>query len=298
MLLAVAALLRAAGADRALPLAPLMAVTPYLALAAAAAAALAAALRRPAAAVAALAVTGAFAALLVPRALSGGQAPAPPGGLEVTVMTVNLHLGRADATSIVDVVRDEGVDLLAVQELTPQAIRRLRAAGLDSRLPARLTPMRDDTSGLYTRGSLLAAGVNRKERSVTASVQIAGSRLTVTSVHPVPPTTPGSQERWRDVLRALPSASDQGAPRLILGDLNGTLDHAELRRLVDRGYNDAADVTGQGLRPTWFAMPMPPLTLDHVLVDERVHVRSVTLEKVPETDHRALIARLIIPRDA
>src|SRR4051794_34028412 len=103
-LLGVAALLRLAGADRVLPVAPLMAVTPYLALASLAAIAFAAALRRADAVAGAAIVFVAFAAVLVPRAVPGGQGEEPPGGRALTVMTVNLHLGRADPETIVELV--------------------------------------------------------------------------------------------------------------------------------------------------------------------------------------------------
>jgi endonuclease/exonuclease/phosphatase family metal-dependent hydrolase len=85
------------------------------------------------------------------------------------------------------------------------------------------------------------------------------------------------------------------APRLLLGDFNATLDHAALRRLIGSGYRDAADAVGAGLRPTWPADVVPVVTLDHVLVDSRIGVRSVTVHAVPGTDHRAVVAVLAIP---
>ena len=46
--------------------------------------------------------------------------------------------------------------------------------------------------------------------------------------------------RWRGDLRALPPATPDGPLRILAGDFNATLDHAELRRLLDTGYEDAA----------------------------------------------------------
>ena len=90
-------------------------------------------------------------------------------------------------------------------------------------------------------------------------------------------------------------ATAGGAPRLLLGDFNATLDHPALRRLIGSGYRDAADTVGAGLRPTWPADAVPLVTLDHVLVDSRIGVRSVTVHAVPDTDHRAVVAVLAIP---
>jgi hypothetical protein len=37
------------------------------------------------------------------------------------------------------------------------------------------------------------------------------------------------------------------------------------------------------------------VTFDHVLVDERIGVREVTVHAVPDTDHCAVIAVLTLP---
>ncbi len=88
--------------------------------------------------------------------------------------------------------------------------------------------------------------------------------------------------------------------RILAGDFNATLDHPELRAVIERGYTDAADAAGAGLRPTWPAPPRNrralPLTIDHVLVDRRVRVERVTVVRIPHSDHRAVIAELRLPR--
>jgi len=56
---------------------------------------------------------------------------------------------------------------------------------------------------------------------------------------------------------------------------------------------------GQGFVWTWPARRRTralPLTIDHVLVDERVKVEKVTVVRVPGSDHRAMIAVLRLPR--
>ena len=71
-------------------------------------------------------------------------------------------------------------------------------------------------------------------------------------------------------LRALPPATPDGRLRILAGDFNATLDHAELRRILDTGYQDAAAQVGAGLHGTWprdRAFP-PPVTIDHVLADD------------------------------
>ena len=40
---------------------------------------------------------------------------------------------------------------------------------------------------------------------------------------------------------------------------------------------------------------MPPVTLDHVLVDRRIGVRDVHVRAVSGSDHRAVLATVTLP---
>jgi endonuclease/exonuclease/phosphatase family metal-dependent hydrolase len=124
-----------------------------------------------------------------------------------------------------------------------------------------------------------------------------GHAVTVESVHPPPPVSragPG----WAEALRAQTPASEPGL-RVLAGDFNSTLDHVELRRLVNTGYRDAAATVGAGLVPTWpyygpRASVTPKVTIDHILVNGSIRVDGFTAVTVPRTDHRAIIAALYI----
>jgi endonuclease/exonuclease/phosphatase (EEP) superfamily protein YafD len=114
---------------------------------------------------------------------------------------------------------------------------------------------------------------------------------------PVTPPFRGRVGAWRDDLRSLPGAG-RGPVRILAGDFNATLDHAELRRLLDTGYEDAADEVGAGLRATWprrWRFPHP-VAIDHVLADRRCGVRAFSVHAIPGTDHRAVFAELVLPR--
>lgn len=215
-------------------------------------------------------------------------------------MTANLHFGEADPDSVVSLVREADVDLLTLQEVAPMAVRELRRAGLDRVLDEAvvLTTPGAGGGGIYARAPLTGTGnVGRAEgfRMPGAVLRVSGTPFTVVSVHPVPPTDAKSALRWRDALRALPTTGEGAELGLLLGDFNATLDHSELRRVLDRGYVDAADVTGTGLVPTWSRGLSPPLTLDHLLVDERIHVADSEVRALPGSDHRAVIAGLLVP---
>jgi endonuclease/exonuclease/phosphatase (EEP) superfamily protein YafD len=122
----------------------------------------------------------------------------------------------------------------------------------------------------------------------------------IKAVHPAPPVNAIAAPYWQDALAALPSSDGRGDVQILAGDFNATLDHPELRGLLDRGYTDAADAVGKGFVWTWPARRRTralPLTIDHVLVDERVKVEKVEVVRVPRSDHRAVIATLRLPRE-
>ena len=118
-------------------------------------------------------------------------------------------------------------------------------------------------------------------------------------MHTHPPVhSPRQVRRWEEDLTLLPAPAD-GVLRVLAGDFNATWDHAAFGRLLRRGWVDAARATGQAWRATWQPVhaPQPRLTLDHVLVDPRIGVRALRVVRVPGSDHRALVAELLVPLD-
>jgi endonuclease/exonuclease/phosphatase family metal-dependent hydrolase len=197
------------------------------------------------------------------------------------------------------------VDLLAVQEFTPAAARRLDAAGLATLLPYRvLYPVPGvEGSGIYSRYPLRDDGLRTQPSGFTqarATVSVPGAPdVAVESAHPCAPSSPAAAACWRADLIGEPPAGPDGPARILIGDFNSTLDHAELRKLIATGYRDAADARGAGLSPTWpfdGRQLVPPVTIDHVLADRRVAVTRYAVFGVPGSDHRAVFAELVIPR--
>jgi endonuclease/exonuclease/phosphatase (EEP) superfamily protein YafD len=264
---------------------------------------LALALRRWWAAGAAGLAVLALAGVVVPRALSD-DAPAATGPA-LRVLTANLLAGAGDPASLVTLVREHRVDVLAVQEFTPGAQAALDRLGLAELLPYRqLNPEVGTTgSGLYSRLPLRDGGVRRNEGGFTqayATVTVpAAPALLVESAHPMSPYAMSTLPDWWTDLGAQPAATpDDGALRILAGDFNATLDHVALRRLLATGYVDAAASAGAGLIGTWGPYdgdPIPPVTIDHVLVDRRIAVRDVSVHPLPGGDHRPVLAELTLP---
>lgn len=265
----------------------LLAFTPYVALTAIVPVVVALVLRRRAIALAALVAGIALVASVVPRATGD---PATPGGRPVlTVMSVNVLRGHADPHAVMRLVEEHDVDVLALEESRAAFVARLDGFGAAGRLPYRNAAPLDEAL-------LSAVPLRPTGWPAEADVRVGSRVIRLRTVHPRPPVTAAGWRDWKDELAALPPSGPGPIRHVLAGDFNATLDHPELRDVIDRGYVDAADATGAGLRPTWPAgRRLPPeITIDHVLVDERLAVASFGVHPVPRTDHRAVIARIVV----
>lgn len=302
--IALWAAVRLLGLDRG-PLVQALAFTPYVAGFSVLPLALALALRRwwPAAVAALTAV--ALLGVVAPRTLASPQPAA--AGPTVRLLTANLLAGTGDARTLVEQVRRHGVDVLTVQEFTPEARAALDQAGLDRLLPHRqLNPeIGTPGSGLYSRWPLTDVGLRRNLNGwgftqAYGTVAVPGAPpVRVESAHPSAPYALDQVGNWRADLTAQPPATPDGGLRILAGDFNATLDHGPLRALLRTGYVDAADATGEGLTGTWGPYDgdlIPPVTIDHVLVDRRIAVRSVRVLTLPGSDHRPVLATLTLPQ--
>ncbi|RDI20855.1 endonuclease/exonuclease/phosphatase family protein [Lentzea flaviverrucosa] len=238
---------------------------------------------------------------LAPRAFPDAR---PNGvGQQVRLMTANLLTGIADAEFIVQEVRKRNIDVLALQELTPQMVGDLDRAGLRQVLPNRV--FLDEPGG---SGSGIASRFPLSQRNLTppstlqqagALVDLPGKDIEVVSVHPLPPVVTAGPEAWQRELAGLPAPDSTGAIRVLAGDFNATLDHVGLTRLLNKGYVDAADQVGKGLIHTWPSASgfwPPPVTIDHVLVDSKLLVDTLDVFDVPGSDHRAVVTQFVVPR--
>ncbi|TAL19471.1 MAG: endonuclease/exonuclease/phosphatase family protein, partial [Frankiales bacterium] len=223
---------------------------------------LSAATRHLATAVAAAVLALAQLALLVPQVASDRA----PDGTPLTVMTVNLNLGAADAAAVVEAVRRHRVEVLSVQELTVDAERRLDAAGIGTALPYKVTDPGGSASGTglwASRPLARLAPWQMTFRSSAAALTVAGRRVVVRSVHPFPPRW-SDVSRWRADLTALRTSvagDDDQEVTVLLGDLNATGHHRELRRVMaEGGWRDAGELVGAGVVRTWSpSRGVPPL---------------------------------------
>jgi endonuclease/exonuclease/phosphatase (EEP) superfamily protein YafD len=217
-------------------------------------------------------------------------------------MGANLELGGADPNALVGLVRRHRIDVLSLEEYTPQAARRLKVAGLAQLLPYQQEHPVDGPRGaaLYSRFPLVAGGdpmLPGEFGQAYATLLVPGAQpVMVEAVHPCAPADSTRIACWKAGLAAEPRATPHGPVRLLLGDFNATVDHSALRALLASGYRDAAEQVGAGLTMTWpYDKPLPKVALDHVLADPRIGVRTVAAYPIRDSDHRAIYAELILP---
>jgi endonuclease/exonuclease/phosphatase (EEP) superfamily protein YafD len=293
------ALARAFGLDAGYPAVPLITYTLFVLPVAVLATVVALALRQWAPAALAAAAAVALGGVIAPRALGG---PDSVSGMPVRVMSANVLRGSGDAEILMANAREHRVDLLCVQELTPEFAAQLDGLGIARLLPHRVLSVQEGVSGsgIYSRYPLRRIPLADRASSSASARAAPGITIEVSSIHTIPvPASPSGVDGWGASLRQLPGASANGPIRVLAGDFNATLDQSDFRDLLDRGYYDAGERMGDGLAPTWPAIRSTgrylPVTIDHVLYDrDRVGVLDYDVLALPGSDHRTVYAELVL----
>ncbi|MGN7148657.1 endonuclease/exonuclease/phosphatase family protein [Arthrobacter sp. SAFR-179] len=283
----------------------LVAFTPWLAVPAAAALFLAFAGRSRWQQVLAAVLAGCQVFWLFPLDIREPAAEAAGTSASLVAMSVNAELGGADAGDIVALVRHLQVDLLAVEEYTPDLARKLTAAGLDGLLPHRVAHARERAGGsaIYSSYKLTASGVLPYTRFAMPVARLDlgdanGTSLRVMAVHALAPVGDGL-DQWRSDLAAVARADNGSGPVLMAGDFNATYDHREFRRLLSgqggtRPLVDVAAAAGRRLVPTWpmRGYRLPGIALDHLVTSPDISASGYSVHRIAGTDHAAVAATL------
>jgi endonuclease/exonuclease/phosphatase family metal-dependent hydrolase len=247
---------------------------------------------RVVAAVLALVGLGIHAWWFAPQVVGDNPGPADDAD-RITVMNANLYEGRAKAEEVVAAVRDNHVDVLVLEEITPDLLAQMDAAGL-----AELLPDRVGEPDYMVAGTMILANQPLTDhvrlRTTFQGWEAKYGELTVLGVHPVAPVDPAG---WRADHAAILEQAEADHADLIVGDMNATPDHDVMRKLDDAGYRDAGEVSNEGWQPTWPAnhvgiLPLlPPLVrIDHVLIGDSMASLGTHTVDIEGTDHLALVA--------
>ncbi|MBO6003555.1 MAG: endonuclease/exonuclease/phosphatase family protein [Aeriscardovia sp.] len=241
----------------------------------------------------------------------------------LTVMTLNCRYGRADAKAIEEFAQKEGVDVLALQEVSPELQEK---ASLFSRFPYQVS---GGESGEDNGGFNMVLSRVRPIGSMRSSVDLAAARcpamkfdfegkvLLIASVHPKSPHRGGDFWGWgvnhlasflcylgKDVKMpkmcpslpiSEPFANREADFVVAMGDMNSSIDLPSFRAVLRSGMKDSSMDVHTGLHPTFPATWKgwhQTLELDHVLHSCGLKSYKVKTKKIPGTDHLALVSRL------
>jgi len=230
-------------------------------------------------------------------------------GVVVRVITANLRRGLADPGYLVRSAQTQA-DILAFQELTTKEVDRLSAAGLDAIFQYRWLEPRAGASGVGVWSRFPMHATRRIDgysmASVSARIRVTGISIdpTVLVVH-IPGPWPQPIDDWRRDLDRLPvtllevAEGTGGGAVVVAGDMNSTIDMRPFRGLLRNGYRDAAEQSGAGIKPTFPAdSRLPPfVAIDHILT-RGCTATSLRTIKIPGSDHRGLVATVMIPRSS
>jgi endonuclease/exonuclease/phosphatase (EEP) superfamily protein YafD len=246
-------------------------------------------------------------AALLPWTLVPGYAAAGPGSIEVgskstlRVMSVDGAAGQASAKDIVQVTRLYAVDVVVVTDLTNELAHDLTVEGLSALAPSRWVDVKAGSvhgTGLWARPDIeITTPITGLSRAgIDGLIDAGQTKVGISVVHLAgTPLRPGSA--WHSDLNELADRTPPAKDSFIVGDLNAGPWQPAFRRLTGSKWRDAADVVGQGLRPTWPSWsPLPIAPVDHVLTSPGLGVAGADTTNIAGSTHRALIVTLILPR--
>ena len=243
----------------------------------------------------------------LPQAAQNAVAAASPNTSDAyaRVMTFNVYKGQADPQAIVELVRDQRVEVLALQETTNDFVKKLDEAGIHSYLPYSQVSSSD---GVYGNGIWSATELGRPvddEVGSSASFMPGGTvtfgggkaQLRFISVHTTAPI-PGYWSRWKRSLDELASMrSREGSRYVFMGDFNATTDHTPFRNILGNRFSDAARQSGHGFTFTWPSnkLPLPRFAgIDHIVLDKDIIAGQMQVKSVASSDHAALLATIVV----
>ncbi|MCG7632526.1 MULTISPECIES: endonuclease/exonuclease/phosphatase family protein [Gordonia] len=229
-------------------------------------------------------------------------AEAAPAGERFTVVSANLLFGGGDIAALEKIVADADPDLVSLQEVTPEALERLRRSEIGRALPHEFA-----IPYSYAAGTAMFSKMPLDERynipgtvlhNLQARTDLPGAAGTqVLAIHPAAPLW-GRNWDWLADMDTLAAHFEQLPPGRVIaiGDYNSTWNHAKYRSLLTNGLVDGTDVAGAGFLPSYPTDKQignrPLVAIDRVILRGFV-ATSMDTHYLPGSDHRTLVVSLV-----
>ena len=244
-------------------------------------------------------LAGAAIVLIAPIYAASTNRAAPDEKPNLRILTVNVWDRNTDASRILAFIEKTDPDIVAVQEATPEWNELLRP--LETKYPHAYTPPRFKPGmpalALYWR---VESGEpsNEFEQGLPIlhlPITVDGHAVEFVDMHPRAPfTAERAITHKRMLTEAAPWLNTLKKPRIVAGDFNCGLWSILYRRLIAQtGLVNTRQ--GFGVLGTWPSWLGPfRTTLDHVLVDEQIHVAHIEVGPHVGSDHRPLLVDLAV----
>jgi endonuclease/exonuclease/phosphatase (EEP) superfamily protein YafD len=228
----------------------------------------------------------------------------------IVVLTTNLGNGLAAPADVASFLREQGADLVALQEVTAEVAEMLETDLGD------LYPYRE-VRGLGIPGKALLSRypithttwleLNPGRPDLLATVDLAGRSVDVLVAHPPPPELRGVVVLPREGAveqfdRLIEIAADAEHPFLLVGDLNIIPLHQRHRDLEGVGLTDVFGAVGDGpgftfperLPPLPENLVRPVMRIDYVWASDDWQAQSALVGEDTGSDHRPVIAHIAL----
>jgi endonuclease/exonuclease/phosphatase (EEP) superfamily protein YafD len=222
-------------------------------------------------------------------------------GTAVRVMTVNAFCANVERDRLMEYIAEVSPDVLLVMEVDAGWATRLKT--LAASYPHQLIEQRtEDCFGIALLTTLPVAEVDIRELGSSLPTVVArferdgGTWFHFIGTHPMPPTRGWAAALRNAQLAAIGRlAASLEDPVVVAGDLNITSWSPHFRDLVQMaGLRDSRH--GFGNQPTWRSnFVWMGIAIDHIFVSPEVGVKQRWVGPDVGSDHRPVVAELVIP---
>ncbi len=231
---------------------------------------------------------------VVPWYFSSDKEAADGGDGGAKLLVSNVYFRNRHYEKLARLIDVERPDVIGLVEVDTKWLDNLPA--LRNAYPFRFEAPHDASSGLavLSRFPLRDSRIERFGEealpAIVTTLQIPGGEVELILAHPPPPIDADFAGRRDAELRTIARyVRASTKPLLLAGDLNVTMWNRNYRALVKAGglHNARA---GRGIGPTWPAVAILGIPIDHIMATPPVHFRSFEVHQGIGSDHRPISA--------
>lgn len=215
-----------------------------------------------------------------------------PEGHNIRLVQFNSLFKNPKPDFSADWILQQKPDLVTLQEISKQSGVIIDA--LKPQLPYSVVCKFASVGGVavVSRYPIVQSGCSEGQGLVWIQVSIEGKLLTVASLHLHWPWPYG---QWQHIKRLKPALEDMPKPILLAGDFNAAPWSGAVQKIAVA--TDTKAVPGLRLTLRMGPPPLGPvafLPIDHILISEKTHVRSIKRGPAIGSDHHPVVADIVL----